>query len=1108
MLVALVVLAGAAFVCRDAIVDEWQIRQLRSDESETRRAAALTLGERRSERAVPALIDLLRGDPSARDAAQEALVAIFPHASPERAREVVAAFLGVLRQDDELRRLADVIERPWADSSNVQLARAVRGLGSTRDAVLPLFADELSRKESRLFGIAARTLVDGWPRSQSAIERFLSAESASSAVRFFEAIGLRWEVDFFLAGEWRFGPSTDPPPCEHSGAVARYFARNGGNPALRAVALSFALFGSVKNEVDFAPLAAALATDGDRDVRIAAIRMVGFLGPHNESAPSESIGVDLTKLLVEKSDVVPLHELIEARDVWSRYPPYAIGVDLGFDVQCDWLPGAERIALRPWALEELRRLEEVLATSDDVRARDAASAALAGRHRDAGKPSSLPPPDFEVHEWGVWRDGGDHLAVALDATGELPDFVHRLTAATRRMRKDAAAYAAEYENYRDPAIWFYADRPVSIRFQVRFFEGSPWGVYPRLTDYVLGGGQLVARPGEPSCASSPPERSTVTVRSVAPWLVPDLPQVSAEAWRHLGVEWNGLRIGYDAALEAPLSAVDDVYWWRALRSVAASPVSIRGETEGFLFYGGAVKVPSPVVVEWTDATESALSIRVRSYGEYPTVADWGERYRARRESRWSRDPRPRWDPVPWVFVICVDADGTLRGALLDRLGPAESSREVALGALSLDRAALVESFVTRLGRRGLTPAETRAFVEVWSSELFETPGLRTLAILPRWILDLAMPWRIEPSPKRSVRVACVWKECDELAVRASANMHRRRLVNAARLGVSRQYNTITPHVGPYRPGPTSEVWTSRARRLVGIDVPCERAEISGDGRFVAVQTRYGIDHAVFRVDLVTGRAVRLAVWKAKLRGRGCSVSISEDGARIGISGPFGDGWRNLVIEAAEGRMIELLDLSGSWTGHIVADGKRLISSGGDVIDLATGERVDWSCGGSRGVAASAAAERIVVTGRNGVHLVDTAAQTLRELCGSKGDPDHPTISRDGSVAAWETSIDRDREIYLADLDAQTIENLSRHPGYDAAPHLSGDGRLVAFVRDGRLRVLDRVTGRMVGLDEPREVKEPRLSGDGRRVIWLAPGPRGKQRLFTALVEELDETVDP
>ena len=118
MLVALVVLAGAAFVCRDAIVDEWQIRQLRSDESETRRAAALTLGERRSERAVPALIDLLRGDPSARDAAQEALVAIFPHASPERAREVVAAFLGVLRQDDELRRLADVIGRTHRTSSS------------------------------------------------------------------------------------------------------------------------------------------------------------------------------------------------------------------------------------------------------------------------------------------------------------------------------------------------------------------------------------------------------------------------------------------------------------------------------------------------------------------------------------------------------------------------------------------------------------------------------------------------------------------------------------------------------------------------------------------------------------------------------------------------------------------------------------------------------------------------------------------------------------------------------------------------------------------------------------------------------------------------------
>jgi hypothetical protein len=57
-----------------------------------------------------------------------------------------------------------------------------------------------------------------------------------------------------------------------------------------------------------------------------------------------------------------------------------------------------------------------------------------------------------------------------------------------------------------------------------------------------------------------------------------------------------------------------------------------------------------------------------------------------------------------------------------------------------------------LTRSGLYPKEAQAMVDTWEKSYFRTEGLRILSVLPRPMVDAAIPIRIKPEPQQLVRV--------------------------------------------------------------------------------------------------------------------------------------------------------------------------------------------------------------------------------------------------------------------------------------------------------------------------------------------------------------------
>jgi hypothetical protein len=229
----------------------------------------------------------------------------------------------------------------------------------------------------------------------------------------------------------------------------------------------------------------------------------------------------------------------------------------------------------------------------------------------------------------------------------------------------------------------------------------------------------------------------------------------------MGVEWRGLRVGSDAVLEPPPSAVDPSSWWNFLREVPASPVAVRGERESFLFYDGSTNVPAPVIPSWNGQRKKALRLFIRSWGEYPRA--WSE-YAARWE-HWDErqeSDRPPLAPIPYTFVFRKDGGAPPRGAVRRGLSPDADPEVVDLDALDLEGDRLVEMFGEALCSEGLTPEETRSLLRTWESDFFQKPGLRLVTFLPRWLYDLAVPLCIHPVPVRLVRVALVLREIDSL----------------------------------------------------------------------------------------------------------------------------------------------------------------------------------------------------------------------------------------------------------------------------------------------------------------------------------------------------------
>lgn len=106
----------------------------------------------------------------------------------------------------------------------------------------------------------------------------------------------------------------------------------------------------------------------------------------------------------------------------------------------------------------------------------------------------------------------------------------------------------------------------------------------------------------------------------------------------------------------------------------------------------------------------------------------------------------------------LDGDSEARGRYLARQPTDGTSVEVDLSDLPLVGDALETRMLAALRAEGLTEAESRALLEAWGEEFFETPGLRAIAMIPRWLYDTLLPLTIEPEPDELVRVGLLWKE--------------------------------------------------------------------------------------------------------------------------------------------------------------------------------------------------------------------------------------------------------------------------------------------------------------------------------------------------------------
>jgi hypothetical protein len=710
------------------------------------------------------------------------------------------------KRREAARRLLALAGDPESDSVLEHLAAALLGLTRGDPAVLSDLLAALPGASLEVQKLISRTVLECWREDRMPIERFLEKAAPEDVAALLVPAVLALK-------ERRWAPrrATPAPILERAREVAAHLAAAHADPRVRAVALSCRVpLGSTDNSfpADGKPLLEAWASDPSPLVRIAALRIAGFVG----SAESDFY---LPRLLHEEQDAVLLTEVVHALTVWSSALRHsADGIELWEGFACGWLPRSPGFERR-WADEDLERLRALLATRPEPDLRDACSLALARRHRGTRprtrprrRPQSSPLPGFRVHEWGVWRDTGGALLPAALAPDDLPAFVHRLEVdpgriAAQRFFTPAVVFK--------PVVRFHAPEPLVVYFRVDFHEGMPWTWYPAATDFVETLTEVsfspaatrrgAARNGAPEGSSQEeaagaqgeePNVTALTERShlappwlsgrgavgarraagldefpfhldpsrgnpeelrrfyeLVPWLIPGqvrhalVSRTGIKVLSGLGLEWCGLRVGFPPELEGPEPEAPEGSWWEALRRVPGSRVAVRGASERFLFYDGAVNLPSPVAVAWADASRRGLLLSVRPFGQYPTTP-------RSFSDHWARSP------LPAVFVIRREGGGKLRGALLEGLMPSAEPIHLPLARLGeLAGDVVGRRLEEMLVREGLCREEAAALLACWRLEFLETPGLRVLTVLPRSAYDTLLPCELYPSPQDHARVGLV-----------------------------------------------------------------------------------------------------------------------------------------------------------------------------------------------------------------------------------------------------------------------------------------------------------------------------------------------------------------
>ncbi|HEX5070893.1 MAG TPA: hypothetical protein VFV78_11825 [Vicinamibacterales bacterium] len=311
--------------------------------------------------------------------------------------------------------------------------------------------------------------------------------------------------------------------------------------------------------------------------------------------------------------------------------------------------------------------------------------------------AQVPAQNVIVHEWGTFttiagEDGQAMNWVPLGGPTDLPCFVEHYKNRLFKviLAPDAEApVPMEYETARSslvgkvrmetPVLYFYSSKEAAVSVRVRFPQGLLTEWYPT---------------------------ATATQPNVLPKVLDD-PSVVG------GLDWPYVAITPDRTPSLPMGTGPSHYY--AARQTDASPISVNGRDEKFLFYRGVAGFPVPIAA----ALEAGGSVRVTNLGR---------------------------EPIPSVILFDNHA-----GAIRYRsIGALQASAIIGRPAGASDPATLRADLVKTLVRAGLYDKEAQAMVDTWRDSWFEE-GTRVFYVLPRAAVDAILPLTITPAPTQIAR---------------------------------------------------------------------------------------------------------------------------------------------------------------------------------------------------------------------------------------------------------------------------------------------------------------------------------------------------------------------
>jgi hypothetical protein len=307
------------------------------------------------------------------------------------------------------------------------------------------------------------------------------------------------------------------------------------------------------------------------------------------------------------------------------------------------------------------------------------------------------PAGVTVHEWGTFTTvaGVDGRAIEwlpLGGPNDLPCFVNyfenrlgklavvsNITGATRLSYDQARTVLKGTVRMETPVLYFYSPKETEVNVAVQFPHGLITEWYPKANVTQTS---LTAR------ALIDPGKATI--------------------------EWNNVKVSPNGTSNFPQESGESHYY--AARSTDATPVSVGGQNEKFLFYRGVGSFPVPL----SAALSRNGTVAIRNLGA---------------------------EPIPSA-ILFENRGGKIGYRLSSNLG---STVELAMPELSGSFDSLRRELEGILSAQGLFEKEAKAMVETWRDSWFEE-GTRVIYVVPSHAVDSILPLEISPKPARTARV--------------------------------------------------------------------------------------------------------------------------------------------------------------------------------------------------------------------------------------------------------------------------------------------------------------------------------------------------------------------